>query len=45
LPGVFDKPVPVAADAALLDQLIGLSGRDPAWSPDEAVTAVRRTSA
>ncbi len=35
----FGKPVQVAATAAALDRLLGLSGRDPAWpgcSADEA---------
>ena len=31
-PGLFGPPVPVADDAPLLDRLIGLTGRDPAWS-------------
>jgi uncharacterized protein (TIGR03086 family) len=30
--GLFGPAVPVPADAPLLDQLIGLSGRDPSWS-------------
>ena len=30
-PGLFGPPVPVPEDAPLLDRLIGLSGRDPAW--------------
>ena len=30
-PGLFGPPVPVPAGAPLLDRLIGLSGRDPAW--------------
>ena len=29
----FAPRVPVAADAPPLDQLLGLSGRDPGWSP------------
>jgi uncharacterized protein (TIGR03086 family) len=32
-PGLFGPPVPVADDAPLLDRLIGLTGRDPAWQP------------
>ncbi len=32
-PGLFGPPVPVADDAPLLDRLIGLTGRDPAWRP------------
>jgi uncharacterized protein (TIGR03086 family) len=30
-PGLFGPPVPVPNDAPLLDQLIGLTGRDPSW--------------
>jgi uncharacterized protein (TIGR03086 family) len=30
-PGLFGPPVPVPDDAPLLDRLLGLSGRDPAW--------------
>ncbi|HEX6854261.1 MAG TPA: TIGR03086 family metal-binding protein [Streptosporangiaceae bacterium] len=29
----FADPVPVPADAPAFDRLLGLSGRDPAWSP------------
>jgi uncharacterized protein (TIGR03086 family) len=32
--GLFAAPVPVADDAPLLDRVVGLAGRDPAWSPD-----------
>jgi uncharacterized protein (TIGR03086 family) len=28
----FDPPVPVPANASVLDQLIGFTGRDPRWS-------------
>jgi uncharacterized protein (TIGR03086 family) len=31
--GLFGPPVAVAEDAPELDRLIGLTGRDPAWSP------------
>ena len=31
--GLFGPAVPVAADAPLLDRVIGLTGRDPSWSP------------
>lgn len=30
-PGLFGPPVPVRDDAPLVDRLVGLSGRDPAW--------------
>lgn len=30
-PGLFGPPVAVREDAPLLDRLIGLTGRDPAW--------------
>jgi uncharacterized protein (TIGR03086 family) len=32
-PGLFGPPVPVPDDAPLLDRLLGLTGRDPAWRP------------
>jgi hypothetical protein len=37
IPGVFGAPVEVADDASLLDRLIGLSGRNPAWTPNAAL--------
>jgi len=31
--GVFGPVVPVADDAPLVDRIVGLAGRNPAWSP------------
>ena len=31
--GIFGPAIPVPGDAPLLDRVIGLTGRDPAWSP------------
>ena len=31
--GLFGPEVPVSNDAPLLDRVIGMTGRDPAWSP------------
>jgi uncharacterized protein (TIGR03086 family) len=33
-PGLFGPPVPVPDGAPLLDRLLGLTGRDPAWRAD-----------
>jgi uncharacterized protein (TIGR03086 family) len=31
--GQYGAPVPVAADAPVVDRLVGFIGRDPAWTP------------
>jgi uncharacterized protein (TIGR03086 family) len=31
--GIFGPAIPVPSDAPLLDRVVGLTGRDPAWSP------------
>ncbi|NDL56592.1 TIGR03086 family protein [Phytoactinopolyspora sp. XMNu-373] len=31
--GVYAERVPVPADAPVLDQILGLTGRDPTWAP------------
>jgi uncharacterized protein (TIGR03086 family) len=36
--GMFGPVVDVPDDAPLIDRVIGLTGRDPAWSPDQATT-------
>ena len=36
LPGLFGPVVPVAQDAPALDRVLGLTGRNPAWSPPQA---------
>ncbi|WDZ83222.1 TIGR03086 family metal-binding protein [Micromonospora cathayae] len=35
-PRLFAAAVPVPSDAPLLDRLVGLTGRDPAWRPAQA---------
>lgn len=31
-PGLFGRPVPVPAEAPVMDRLLGYTGRDPAWT-------------
>ena len=31
--GIFGPAIPVPDDAPILDRVVGLTGRDPAWSP------------
>jgi hypothetical protein len=38
-PGLFGAPVAVPDSAPLLDRLIGLTGRDPAWRSAATGTA------
>jgi uncharacterized protein (TIGR03086 family) len=33
MPGLFGPVVPLADDASGMDRVLGLTGRDPAWSP------------
>lgn len=41
----FAPRVPVPEEAPALDRLVGLSGRDPGWSPDRTLTPPRSATA
>ncbi|GGL02645.1 TIGR03086 family protein [Mangrovihabitans endophyticus] len=44
-PGLFGPRVAVSEDAPLLDQVLGLAGRDPRWHPGHPGVSARSSSA
>lgn len=40
--GIYGSEVLVSADAPLLDRVVGLTGRDPAWASANSVAFIRR---